>query len=514
MNIPGPGMRPDSRADIRTQNGANRLTDNAPASALQKNAAGEAAFFMRGGTELSASVRATLEAELAALGIPRAEQTPDILIRAMILKQHDIQLSQPLLRESTGDAGLSAKAEAFRLEIISALDNPRLPAQVRIALIEFLGRTDALYTRPTDIVFTQESAEALIELKTVILERFFRLAVDNPGSIPEFLIEGASESRITFELAAGIRSEGSAGRILSGSPEGAALNDFRIALGELLREGTLDRPGFDRLLSQLTERLQAAVDNVSTPAGGRLSVTLAGVLAGFIRESVDDLKARLTSLFFSDEHTLALSGGTFTPGLRTLMRRSGFGFEWRLLLWYRTGRDPDRLHALVRDDYKMMLMQLTSRLRQETGSAAGRLDRLEQQAQELLDSITRGQLDLVLADGKVSREAWMAAQLAPSGQETLRLRVNHDGESDDTDTATGTPIVFSVNTAGLGTVQVEMRHWGSRLSLEMNMPDERLKEYIAREAGVLRDALTGKGYEVSSIVFTTSDRGNRGDNRP
>lgn len=505
MNIPGPEMRPDSRADLGIQSGTARKPEAAPVTPQQR-AAAEAAFFMRDGTALSESARAALESELAALGFRQAELTPELLSRAALLQRHGIPLAAGLLRDVSGADVLAEQTVQLRNEIAAALDNPRLPGSIRTALVEFLRQTDALFAAPGDRTFIGESADALLDLKTVTLERLFRLAGGNPDAIPGFLAEGTTESRIAFELAAGLTGGTGSGNRGEAQAVRDAMNVFRAAIGGLLHSGQVDRARFDQLFSTLADRLLAATDHAIVSSGGGLSDTAAGLLAGFVRDSLNDLKIRLTSLVFDDGPVAAYAGGAAMPGLRTLMRRSGFGFEWRLLMWYRTGRDPARLHALVRDDYKGMLMQLAARLRQDSGARLSKLAALEHKARELLDTITRGQIDMLPGNRNTTRDAVLPVPLAPGGMESLRLNRRDGGEPANQPASPETPVVFAVTTSELGTVNVALRPSGQQLSLSLGFADERTREYAAGGGDELRDALAARGYDVGALVFSLTPR--------
>ena len=83
--------------------------------------------------------------------------------------------------------------------------------------------------------------------------------------------------------------------------------------------------------------------------GGVLYPVIAGNL-----NVLNDKLIRLTGLF-SDDADLSTPGSRSIGELAAIIRRTGISYEWMLLAWYRSGRDPMRIKELFSSNLKGIL---------------------------------------------------------------------------------------------------------------------------------------------------------------
>jgi hypothetical protein len=185
--------------------------------------------------------------------------------------------------------------------------------------------------------------------------------------------------------------------------------------------------------------------------------------------------------------------------------RSGIGFEWRFLAWYRAGGDPGMLNVLVRDDLKGALLAFLGdleRIRSRGGIDPKALS-LEDSVRNLLDRITGRQLDLLLenAEGHKSVHGEI-----PWGrpEERMYAGVHARGEERGRDD-TGEPARFSlaleIETTGLGPVRVNLRFSGKKMAATFWLRDGKVRSLAENMKDALRGMLRERGYDPGFIRF-------------
>ncbi|MHB9028743.1 MAG: hypothetical protein ACYC9O_08240 [Candidatus Latescibacterota bacterium] len=209
-----------------------------------------------------------------------------------------------------------------------------------------------------------------------------------------------------------------------------------------------------------------------------------------------------------EEFHFALPGENSAGSVARALTRSGFGFEWRLLAWFRAGGDPGMLGDLLRDDLKGAILAFLGdmdRIRSR-GIAGRKTGALEDSARNLLDRITGRQLELILENNEGRRSAYGEI---PWGRPDDRMYagVRTKGEENGRDDPEG-PARFSlsldIETTGLGQVQVNLRFSGKKMAATFILQDGKKVALAESMAEEFREMLRTRGYEPGFIRFAVS----------
>ena len=194
------------------------------------------------------------------------------------------------------------------------------------------------------------------------------------------------------------------------------------------------------------------------------------------------------------------------------------GFEWQLLAWYRSGKDPGRFHALLHNDLKGILMGFINRSRGKATKSRikKKFELLEKQSQTLLKNITSRQLSNVLNEYDEKRGFYLELPLGAElkqGHAKIVAKGNKEPEKNTLDPQNFT-LSFEVETSKIGTVNVFMTVLGKTVSLRFELEDKNVSALGMDMHEEIREALKSRGFSVGGIEFCESDidfgrRGNK-----
>ncbi len=197
---------------------------------------------------------------------------------------------------------------------------------------------------------------------------------------------------------------------------------------------------------------------------------------------------------------------TCPDGFAKMIRKSGMAFEWRLLAWYRAGRDPGSLENLLHGDLKGMLFLFL----RDRGQSSGRdpvTGKLEEHARSLLDAITSRQINHLL-DG--SGEQRTIPLIIPVEDPRERMYAGVRPESGKSGDGEAGPERFSltldVETSKMGTVCARLRFSGAMTSVTFLLKDRHALTLAEGMADEFRSMLRERGYEPGVIHFMLADR--------
>ncbi|MFC1606750.1 hypothetical protein ACFL47_02170 [Candidatus Latescibacterota bacterium] len=247
-------------------------------------------------------------------------------------------------------------------------------------------------------------------------------------------------------------------------------------------------------------------------SGEAMSVMNRSALEGLLNE-IDSLMNRLGQSWRFDGELVTTGGKASGPGadtqisvpVRDLLLSDGQLFEWRLLAWYRSGRDPAQLRTLLQKDIKGLLTDFLGKFRtnREKGRARKKLVTLERDAEKLLDGITSRQLSNVLSSKDDRRGLFMEIPFGDTGSHgDAHISVNGRKQQESVETSPETfSIVFDVETSHIGRINVSLNVVDSRVTalVELDSDDRVL---LAREMQAeLLSALKSSGFDVGQIII-------------
>ena len=246
------------------------------------------------------------------------------------------------------------------------------------------------------------------------------------------------------------------------------------------------------------------------------------LIAELFEKNVRLLENRLLSQLLinaSEGDFTEITGGFWpTLSLKNIIQRSGMGFEWQLLAWYRSGRDPWRFHELLRDDLKGILICFINQSKKKTarGRIKKKLQLLEKQSQTLLKNITNRQLGNILNGHDEKRGFCLELPLnaeSKKGYARIVTKGNKEPEKNTLDPKNFT-LSFEVETSKIGMVNAFMTVSGKTVSLRFELEDKNVSALGIGMQEEIREALTARGFVFGVIEFCerTSDL-NRHDNR-
>lgn len=524
VRITGPGLPPQKGAPTPPEPPA--VSGQVP---VQKDssltpAARLARLFADRGISFPASQIRALAAELLALGMDASELTGDTALRALLLHRHNIPLTRELLdysfdgaRMILGDIGtLHDYARTLLADFHFAPLNRQAVDSLARTLVNLLqGRVspESLRYALEDVLdlwrYEVESRLAAL-LKSGAVE-----GADGYGGR-----QGSVGQTIESLLAAGLQSgtDGEAGIIVSALRSAVSALRAQIQAGD---PGRADAAAVLRtMVTTLGSRLAQAVGEFAA-AGDTGAVQVAGMIGEFLEKQVQILEDRLLvhlPVDAADGTDQLPEGALDVARLGNIIRKSGMAFEWQLLAWYRSGRTPGRLAALVTGDLKGGLIEFLNRIKRnrEKGTARRNITRLEQESRTLLERITNRQVTNILNEHTGRKGYHFELPLAAEpGQGNARIFVHDRKDQDERlpDTRDVT-LSFQIETSNIGRVDVLLTTSEKTVSLHFLFEREAAVHLGREMSGEIREAFLARGYTVGSIVYSRrDDHGESKENR-
>ena len=247
----------------------------------------------------------------------------------------------------------------------------------------------------------------------------------------------------------------------------------------------------------------------------RTGATVTGNIKSVFNVLINDIDSLAKSLEPSIISNSAVSSGAGEPSalltldgipllVRDLLKSSGLMFEWKLLAWYRSGKDPTVLHELVHRDVKGMVAAFLEGLKAggKKESLKKKLAAIEREAQDLLDSISGKQMSSILHNREKSRSLYMEIPFG-GAHERCHSKIwaggkkKADAESVESECF---DITFDVDTSYMGRVFVTMNVDGKNVSLTFSLPDKQSVIYAREMQSELVESLESRGFIISSVA--------------
>ena len=192
------------------------------------------------------------------------------------------------------------------------------------------------------------------------------------------------------------------------------------------------------------------------------------------------------------------------PNLPHAVQKGGLSFEWQLLAWYRAGKDPERLQALLHEDMKGVLLNLLQAMKKVSEkSSTGALKSLEEDASALLDGITSRQL-LNLASNITDKRSVYFEIFWGEHRERMQVRIRAEGRKEPQKNILDKrnfSLVLEIETSRLGPVHVLLQISGKTVSAAILLKNEEANALAGSMAGEIKDSLLSRGYELGTIRF-------------
>jgi hypothetical protein len=318
--------------------------------------------------------------------------------------------------------------------------------------------------------------------------------------------------------------------------ESADIDDITLLNALMLRRHSI--PLSKELLEALRGNTPEVFKGVSALRAEALALIGNARLTGESRAVVEALLRDINAFFKGsvpqDSPTVVIDDVSGALPLKNVIQNSGLAFEWRLLAWYRSGRDPERFRALMSEDLKGMLIKFANRAKKNAagGSAKKKFTALEKNAGKLLKNIENLQLSNIL--GKHELKKGFCFELPPGGRMNGGHAIIEDdgrGRSEEENTESS-PEPFTLNidveTSLLGSVRVGMTfaggaggtgstggadHAKKTVSLSFGLESEIITTAAESMSGELRANLISRGFTVTAVNFhlLENNAGNRAD---
>ncbi|MFC1528383.1 hypothetical protein ACFL5B_00585 [Candidatus Latescibacterota bacterium] len=514
MKIYGPGMSPGKQAANQAKPASASVRIQGSESNNDKTAARLAALFIDKGIDIPPSQLNALETALSKLGMRFSELDGDSALRALLLHRHNIPLDSLLIKNTwENEPAVFERLTVLRELALTMLADKRFTGEMRTDVKVMLNDIDALFSGNDARITMKLALETVIETWAYALEtRLSRLAEGKLGGVAELADLRYGEFLTSLDMLLHPLSEDAAGHVIGRFIQ--SLRDEVSELAALINQLPRGKEGNHALVREAVAALDGRLSVIAGElenflgADGFRSIPV-GLIADLFHESVRRLEQRLSAGFNDETFEMLLtensSGRGTIPGFREALQKNGMAFEWRLLAWYRSGRDPARLRELMKDDLKGILLKVINDIKKHQGKSGttGKIKQLEQTARNVVDGITRQQLANILNDSAEKRVLYFEIPYGKNPEkEHARIwtRGQKQPEENTLDSKT-LSLSFAVKSSRLGVVTVSMTFSGKQVSLQFKL--ENIKtQLLAREMSAeLGESLHARGYTIRSITF-------------
>lgn len=226
-----------------------------------------------------------------------------------------------------------------------------------------------------------------------------------------------------------------------------------------------------------------------------------GDITGASRAVLETLVHDIEALFRT-ENPAAMMGNI--P--ENILRMTGMTFEWRLLAWYRGGRNHEMLQNLMRGNLKGILLSFLEHIGKD--SIRGSMIRnMETRARTLLDLISARQVTHLLDNSGERRTLFLSIPFGEPG-ERVYAGIRADGRKRREDDVSGSEqfsLALDIETTKLGSVRAHIRFSGKMTAVTFLLNDREALA-IAEEMGEeFRDMLRRRGYEPGVVRFALAE---------
>jgi len=515
VEIHGPGAQPGKHVSDRTDparlHGGARVGESRRISAAQR-----AALFVEGGAEASRT-RSRPGAGGVSYGGVDAGDVPGTSPPG----RTGVSIGPPVVREAADSGtdaldGLTALLESAR----SVLSERSVPGHARNAIETLLASLAGLFTGEEGRSTLRFTLEQVIDAWKYLVEARLRAYLEGGAASPT---DGTETGFGALRRALGVLAAEKTGAAADDRFGGfirafsGAVEEFRENAVRALDGGGGGRTSLDDALSVLSDRLAGIARRFETfVSSGTARNVEVPVLLSFFEDGVRELERRLSRVA-GDGGLSARAFHESGLSLMSMLRKSGFMFEWRLLEWYLSGGKRERLEHIFRDDLKGIILRFLDSLRKRGSGRRprGKLAALERDAESLLDGITRRQLLNLAGDGEGGRSCRFTVPFGEKsgrGGAEIYIRGREQGEGGRLDPENFS-LTLSVRTSRLGEVNAHLACSGRKVDVNIALENAVLCSAAGEMEDEIRGALESRGFFVRSLVFGVrrSGSGDGGD---
>ena len=479
-------------------------------------------IFSDKGIDIPPSQIQSLYTELSSMGMSTSEIDSNNAVRALLFQRYGILLSIELLADIwESDRAIFKGVSLLKENALSLLSDERFTGENRKAVEALVKSINSLFKgeiSPESIKFVVDD---IIDLWEFGLESKLLMAAEGQsGSVSEILSGRLSEVELAIESLLKPHSidnmDNRTGALV------AALRNTVNELRSVIQKIDFNQPEAAQLLREAVSILG---DRLSVILGEYEALSATGTggeqpnvfISQFIGENVNVLENRLLSqlLLNASEGDFAdiLDGGWRVNPLRNIILKSGMSFEWQLLAWYRSGRDPERLYALLHDDLKGMLIDFINRLKKDNKKSRinKKLEYLKKESQNIMKNISNRQLSNILNELGDKRGFYLELPLDSDpehGHSRIWGRGNKECEKKTLDSSNST-LFFEVETSNIGTVGIYVAFFGKTVTVKFEFEDKTISRIAKNMQEEILGDLVSRGYVVKSVDFSvrTSNAG-------
>ncbi|MBT4485676.1 MAG: hypothetical protein HOC71_18570, partial [Candidatus Latescibacteria bacterium] len=424
--------------------------------------------------------------------------------------RNNIPLDSLLVKDTwKNEPAVYERLTVLREQALTLLADNRFAGEMRANVEIMLNNINALFSGNEARITMKLALETIIETWAYALETRLRCLVEGE-------LEGDSELSVLrygeFRTSLDIllhplpenASEHSIGRFIQTLRD--EVSEIAVRISQL--------PGGKEGNQALIMEAIAALDERLSLLAGELEIFLGtggfrnipeGLIAGLFHDSIRRLEQRLSAGFNDEMFETLLTESSSGSGMREAIQKSGMLFEWRMLAWYRSGREPARLHELLSNDLKGILLRVINGMKKQRGKSgnAGKIKQLEQTARNIVDGITRRQIANILNDHTEKRVLYFEVPYGGNPEKEYARIWAHGQKPPEENTfdPKTLSLSFAVKVSRLGDVNVRMTFSGKLVSLQFELEDTKKQSLARKMSAELSESLQPRGYTVREVNF-------------
>ena len=511
MNIHGADLPSGNKVDSSRQMTSNASRKNIT-SAQNTSAAEKAAFLLELDIDIPGATLKSIENELTKLGLSLKGLNRESVLRALTMSVNQLPLDSGLI---TGDIvheePLPLQLQSLINDIQDILNSGSLSREAIAVLETALSTLTTLISSAESPIQASLVSAQLIELWGSETEALLRAALsgetlENWPAAGDGIAQLKLDSLMSETLSATDSTPDNRSALINSFRELAQA--FKSEVLELIASNSLNARSLESLRTDISTRLSQLLSTSSAQAEGQgLVVDLLPALTARVESGLNFLATRLALLL--EEKTAgkaALGSADEFTSMKSIPSKNGMQFEWRMLAWYRAGRDPALLKMLMRQDMKGVLMDLSLQLKtlKKLHSKVKTFTKLIEQADTLTDNISRRQMFHLLNE-RDDRHHWLVD--VPAGlanREAVTVSGDADKKKKGETSENGiSRFSFSVETSRLGIVKSSFTVQGKSLGLSLTFENDIAKAASAEYAGEISSALQSRGFAISTVSISS-----------
>ena len=233
---------------------------------------------------------------------------------------------------------------------------------------------------------------------------------------------------------------------------------------------------------------------------------------------LNDKLLRLTGLF-ADDSALSNTGSRSTSELAGIIRKTGMSYEWMMLAWYRSGRDPIKIKEFINSNLKGIIANFLDNVGKEASKkdyTAKKITGIIEKAQSIFNEIESRQIGNILNEAAEKRGFFFELPIGMQGDGgSAKMWVRGEKEKGSNTIEPGYfNLDFELDTTDAGLIKGNLSSVGKNVSIKFRFGDEKVRLAAESLSKEFRDSLTSKGLSVGALDFSDISEVSSGSTNP